>query len=63
MASARAMQVVGFLHETLNFEDGGDVALNQDKIYRIAMARITPHQPVQRCRSRLRRDQCAAATG
>lgn len=45
MASARAMKVVGFLHETLNFEDGGDVAMNLDRIYRIAMARITRINP------------------
>lgn len=44
-ASARAMKVVGFLHETLNFEDGGDVAMNLDRIYRIAMARITRINP------------------
>lgn len=44
-SSARAMKVVGFLHETLNFEDGGDVAVNLDRIYRIAMARITRINP------------------
>ena len=40
MASARAMKIVGFLHETLNYEDGGDVAINLDRVYRLAMARI-----------------------
>lgn len=44
-ASARAMKIVGFLHETLNYEDGGDVAINLDQVYRLAMARIARINP------------------
>lgn len=44
-ASARAMKIVGFLHETLNYEDGGDVAINLDRVYRLAMARIARINP------------------
>lgn len=39
-SSAKAMKIVGFLHETLNYEDGGDVAINLDRVYRLAMSRI-----------------------
>lgn len=45
MSSARAMKIVGFLHETLNFEEGGDVAINLDRIYRLAIARIARVNP------------------
>ncbi len=45
MASARAMKIVGFLHEILNFEEGGDVAINLDRVYRLAMARIARINP------------------
>jgi len=44
-SSARAMKVVGFLHEILNFEQGGDVAVNLDRVYRMAMARIARINP------------------
>ena len=45
MSSAKAMKIVGFLHETLNYEEGGDVAVNLDKVYRLAMARIARINP------------------
>jgi len=45
VASARAMKIVGFLHEILNFEEGGDVAVNLDRVYRMAMARIARINP------------------
>ncbi len=45
MASARAMKIIGYLHEVLNFEDGGDVAVNLDRVYRMAMARIARINP------------------
>ncbi len=51
MSSARAMKVVGFLHETLNFEDGGDVAMNLDRVYRLAMARIARVNPFNEAES------------
>lgn len=45
IASSRAMKIVGFLHETLNFSEGGDVAINLDRVYRMAMARIARVNP------------------
>lgn len=45
LASARAMKIVGFLHETLNFDEGGDVAVNLERLYRLTMARIARINP------------------
>ncbi len=45
MASARALKIVDFLHETLDYEAGGDIAVNLDKVYRLAMARICRINP------------------
>ena len=51
LASARAMKVVGFLHEILNFEEGGDIAVNLDRVYRMAMARIARINPFNEAES------------
>lgn len=51
MSSAKAMKIVGFLHETLNYEDGGDVAVNLDRVYRLAMSRIARVNPFNEAHS------------
>jgi flagellar secretion chaperone FliS len=45
-ASTRAMEIVACLHDSLDLERGGAVAHSLDRIYRVALARITLVNPL-----------------